>query len=111
MTVTRRLTGRLFRGCHCCAANQRGNNECCGILHSGLLISLCYCCVENKTARIPAREVLGNYRRQSQLKRDSAWAGCQPPIRKGERSRLWTRMATESVLSCEPMKSWRRFCN
>ena len=31
---------------------------------------------------------------------DSAWAGSQPWTAKGERSGLWTRMATESVSSC-----------
>src|ERR1700757_246901 len=35
MTVTRRITGHWLRGCHCCPAKQRGNNECCRILHSG----------------------------------------------------------------------------
>ena len=39
---------RLFRCCHCRAANQRGNNECCRILHSGLFISLRHCGVESK---------------------------------------------------------------
>ena len=34
MTVTRRIAGHLFRCCHCRAANQRGNNECSGIVHS-----------------------------------------------------------------------------
>ena len=33
-----------------------------------------------------------------------AWAGSQLWIVKGERSGLWTRMATESVLSCALMK-------
>src|SRR5438067_13886650 len=52
MTVTRRITGHWLRGCHCCAAKQRGNNECCRILHSGLFISFCCCGVENKRGRI-----------------------------------------------------------
>jgi hypothetical protein len=33
------------------------------------------------------------------------WVGYQPLIPKGERSELWTRMATESVSSCELKKS------
>ena len=46
-------------------------------------------------------EGLGSSRRQSQKKPNSAWAGSQLWILKGERSGLSTRMATESVLSCE----------
>ena len=48
MTVTRRIAGHWLRGCHCRAAKQRGNNECCRILHSGLFISFCRCRVESK---------------------------------------------------------------
>src|SRR5215468_5532778 len=35
MTATRRIAGHWLRGCRCCAANQRGNYECCRIVHSG----------------------------------------------------------------------------
>ena len=52
MTVTRRITGHWLRACHYCPAKQRGNNECCRILHSGLFISFCRCRVENKRGRI-----------------------------------------------------------
>ena len=34
-----------------------------------------------------------------------SWAVSQPSIRMGERSGLWTRMATGSVSSCASMKS------
>src|SRR4029077_19011750 len=57
MTVTRRITGHWLRGCHCCGAKQRGNNECCRILHSGLFVSLCHCDVESKKDRILPREI------------------------------------------------------
>jgi hypothetical protein len=58
MTVTRRIAGHWLRGCHCRAAKQRGNDECCRILHSGLFISLCRCRVERETAMI-GKEVRG----------------------------------------------------
>src|SRR6266550_3986424 len=48
MTVTRRIAGHWLRGCRCRAAKQRGNNECCRIVHSGLFVSFCFCHVENK---------------------------------------------------------------
>src|SRR6476646_158403 len=48
MTVTRRITGHWLRGCHCCPAKQRGNNECCRILHPSLFISFCRCHVEHE---------------------------------------------------------------
>src|SRR5215475_14813737 len=34
MTVTRRITGHWLWGCRCRAANQRGDYECCRIVHS-----------------------------------------------------------------------------
>src|SRR4030095_6644785 len=52
MTVTRRITGHWLRGCRCRAPNQRGNYECCRILHSGLFISFCRCRVEYESGRI-----------------------------------------------------------
>ena len=52
MTVTRRITRHWLRGCHCCAANQRGNYECCRVRHPSLFISLCRCSVEGKRHRI-----------------------------------------------------------
>ncbi len=55
MTVTRRIAGHWLRGCRCRAANQRGNYECCRILHSGLFISLCHYRVEHKKLLTPSR--------------------------------------------------------
>src|SRR5262249_47803072 len=52
MTVTRRIAGHLLLGCRCRAANQRGNDEYCRILHSGLFISFCHCRVESQRVRI-----------------------------------------------------------
>src|SRR5215467_11864456 len=52
MTVTRRIARHLLRGCRCRAAKQRGNNECCRMLHSARFISLCNCDVESKRGRI-----------------------------------------------------------
>src|SRR5215467_13686200 len=52
MTVTRRIARHLLRGCRCRAAKQRGNNECCRMLHSARFISLCNCDMESKRVRV-----------------------------------------------------------
>jgi len=44
-------------------------------------------------------------------KRVGVWAGSRLSMSKGERFGLSTRIATESVSLCVPMKSWRGLWN
>src|SRR5436190_7530188 len=63
MAVTRRITGHwLLRGCHCRAANHRGNNECCRILHSCLFISFFpLLCGEQKRQNPPMKTAMPQF--------------------------------------------------